>query len=674
MTKTPYPLDYVYDLECYPNFFSLAAKRPWTGDRWRFEISDWHHAGREIYEWLVALKYCKGRMVGFNNLHYDYPMLHLIINRRGMISTSELYSKSRAIFNDPTGYAHNVRPSEVVIPQCDLLKIHHLDNPARRTGLKTLEFNMGSQNIKDLPYDPNLPLNWGESRNLLVYGDHDVDETEKFYLYTLDMISMREDLSKRFDKDFTNFSDKKIGSQILSSALRSKGVKLYDEYGNKIQTLRNHIDLGEIVLPYVKFENQEFARVKRFFESQVITETNGVFKGLTANVGGLEFIFGSGGIHASLHNTIIRESATHKLLDIDVASFYPNLAIVNRLFPEHLTEEFCPIYFSLYKERKALPKGSPENGAFKLALNGAYGDSNNIYSPFYDPKYTMSITVNGQLLLCMLAEQLIKIPGLTLVQANTDGLTIHYPRMYDAHVKAVWKWWEDLTRLELEGNVYQAMYIRDVNNYMALKEDGSVKRIGAYAHVKQMDVPGTREITWNKNHSGLVIPKAAEAALVHGVDIEEFIRNHTEWGDFMMVTKVPRSSRLELREGEQVTRLQNISRYIVAKKGGRFCKIMPPLQSQIDRWRTGDHYEHVDHGKHVVVEAGDKPPSGKYKLVFMTTEERNNCPDREMSIESGWDVIDCCDMRDFDPSMINYDYYISKAKDLVNPLLKGGKM
>lgn len=42
-------------------------------------------------------------------------------------------------------------------------------------------------------------------------------------------------------------------------------------------------------------------------------------------------------------------------------------------------------------------KGTPENAMLKLALNSVYGDSNNQYSVFYDPMYTMKITVNGQL-------------------------------------------------------------------------------------------------------------------------------------------------------------------------------------------------------------------------------------------------------------------------------------
>jgi hypothetical protein len=53
---------------------------------------------------------------------------------------------------------------------------------------------------------------------------------------------------------------------------------------------------------------------------------------------------------------------------------YPNsMAIKNRFYPEHLTEKFCDVYDQMFQERKKHKKGSAENAAYKLALNGSYG-------------------------------------------------------------------------------------------------------------------------------------------------------------------------------------------------------------------------------------------------------------------------------------------------------------
>ena len=89
----------------------------------------------------------------------------------------------------------------------------------------------------------------------------------------------------------------------------------------------------------------------------------------------------------------------------------------------------------------------------------------------------MSITINGQLLLCMLTEQMLKVPGLRMIQANTDGITYLCPHEYLDHTRAVCRWWEQLTNLELEEALYNRMFIRDVNSYMAEKQDGKLKRL-----------------------------------------------------------------------------------------------------------------------------------------------------------------------------------------------------
>ena len=169
--------------------------------------------------------------------------------------------------------------------------------------------------------------------------------------------------------------------------------------------------------------------------SSDLTETKGVFTDLTATVNGFEFVFGLGGIHGSVESKVIESDDERIIVDLDVTSYYPNLAITNSFFPAHLGKEFCTIYKTLFEQRKAYPKKSTESAMLKLALNGVYGDSNNKFSPFYDPLFTMSITLNGQLLLCLLAEQLMEIPGLEMIQVNTDGVTIRVPRQIGrAHV------------------------------------------------------------------------------------------------------------------------------------------------------------------------------------------------------------------------------------------------
>jgi DNA polymerase elongation subunit (family B) len=125
----------------------------------------------------------------------------------------------------------------------------------------------------------------------------------------------------------------------------------------------------------------------------------------------------------------------------------------------------------LYEQRKTYAKNSAENAMLKLALNGVYGDSNNPFSVFYDPLFTMSITLNGQLLLCVLAEGMMHIDGLKIIQVNTDGMTVRVPRANKWLVDTARAAWEARTGLQLEEAIYKRMFILNVNNYLAEYEE-----------------------------------------------------------------------------------------------------------------------------------------------------------------------------------------------------------
>ena len=612
------------------------------------------------------------RMVGYNNIGYDYPVMHFIYrNRLAGISADDIYTKSMSIIksNGPAKFAHMVWESEWLVDQLDLYKIHHFDNMSKATSLKVLEFNMRMDSIEDLPFPVGTVLNDEQCDTLAEYNWHDVVATDMFADRTKPQIKLREDLSKQFGKNMMNMSDVKMGETILVTEMEKRGISCYEYVGNKKvkkQTKRESIDLGQVIFPYVNFESQAFQQIKIYLESKVITETKGVFKGLIATVDGLDYHFGTGGLHASVESQVVHTTDTHQLVDVDVASFYPNMAIKNKLFPAHLGEGFCDAYLGVYKTRKTFDKGTPENEAFKLALNGAYGGSNNDYSPFLDPFYTMSITINGQLLLCMLIEQLVKVPGLRMIQANTDGVTYLCPHEHLEHTRSLCRWWEGVTKLELEEALYSRFMVRDVNSYIAEKTDGKLKRIGAYAHVTAEENPGTRELPYHKDWSARIVALAAEASLVRGLDISDYIRNHNDVFDFFLRTKVPRNSTLEWG-GEQVS---NIVRYYISTDGKSLEKVMPPNGKPGEYKRANKLTDQYFNS--VINEIGYGVWDER-----IHTKNKSTYGERRSGINTGYNVQLCNDLNHHRPTEhyhyddINYEWYITQAEKLVKPLLQG---
>ena len=317
----------------------------------------------------------------------------------------------------------------------------------------------------------------------------------------------------------------------------------------------------------------------------------------------------------SIEGQIVRDDENWKIIDADVTSMYPSISIANNVYPEHLGLTFCKVYKDLFNERRKYPKGSGPNGAIKLALNSVYGKSNSEFSPLYDPKYTLTITVNGQLSLSMLAEQFLDI-GCKIIQCNTDGVTALVPRDKEAEYYAITKSWEDKVGLQLEYAVYKMMALADVNNYIAVYEDGKVKSKGRY------EVAHFEKLGWSKNHSAMIVPIAAMEYIVNGKDVESTIFAHKDEFDFLLRAKIPRSSKLYLvyDDGREVQQ-QNICRYYPSQTGGKLVKLMPGL-------KPGDDW-------------------------------------RRLGIDTEWSVETCNNIKEFDWSKLNYEYYISEAKKLI---------
>lgn len=578
---------WIYDIEVYPNLFLLCCRNANKNQLLSFEVSKYRDDRELLKNWINEEV---SEMVGFNCLYYDYPVLHCAFTTawsyKGRRFCDTLYRLSKTIIGGKKIYNRRY-----IKKQIDLFKINHYDNKAKITSLKMLQFNMQMTNIQELPYDPHKELTEKEIKNVRSYCFNDVYCTYLCYLDSLGEIELREKLSKKYKIDFTNYNTPKIGEWILLSEIMDKLGRdvVYDQENRLRGTLRPCINLDEIILPIVDFNSDEFSRLLIWFKNQKIEGTNSVFtkipfenleileglynynktcgtqRNLNIVYKDFEFVFGVGGIHGSIESGIYESCDKYQIWDVDVASYYPNLAIKNRFYPGHLGPEFCDVYEDIYNQRKQYKKSEYplENLALKLALNGAYGKSNSRYSALYDPQYTMKTTINGQLLLCMLAESLLDINDSTLLQINTDGLTIKLPIGYN--ILAYTSYWEELTGLTLEYNKYSKLIIKDVNNYIAFK-DSSVKRKGsAFIYSK-----GIGELEHHMNHSALVIPKIVSKYYEIGIDnisedyVLSLVKSHDDVYDFFKRTNLRKGSTLFKRylngNEEQVNK---VTRYYI---------------------------------------------------------------------------------------------------------------
>lgn len=705
------PRDYTWDIETYPNTFTLRATHVASGTKYCFEISDRRDDRAQLFQFIRYLQQVKARMVGYNSIWFDWEVMGWLMENP-YATVAQIYNKAMNRIKGDGSYP--MWPDRRLVEQVDLLKIHHFDNKAKATSLKALEIAMRMESVEDLPFPVGTYLTDEQKDILLSYNDHDVDATTDFYRASCDpkadMIAFREELTAKYGADFMNHNDTKIGAEVFIIELEKAGIPCYEKNaaGRRVprQTPRSSINLAECIFPYIRLEHPAFRMILDYLVAQTIRQTKGVFSDISCTpemvrwmdpkkvkvwvkgakkprrlchippetdmtgakyiasslhcrIDGFNYEFGTGGLHASLHREIVHSTDTHKIIDLDVASYYPNLAIKNRIYPAHLGEKFCDIYDFLYHERLRVGKKTMMGGAYKLALNGTYGNSNNEYSPFYDPMYTMKITINGQLSLCMLVEQLIKVPGLRMIQCNTDGITFHCPIEYVDHAHNLRLWWEQLTKLELEEVRYSRFFIRDVNNYIAEYEDGHLKRKGAYEYKRE----------WHKDHSALVVVKAVEAHLVRGEDIAAFIFSHSDPFDFMIRGKVNRDCSLHMvyQNGYQ-EQLANTIRYYVSNTGGALIKRSIP-KGVPGTWKrktkiTDEYYEQIL--TEIIGQPGDQDVAGVPHDTRIHTKKKSKWDNvTETGLCSGQLVSDCSRASAFEWSNVNYKWYIDEAYKLV---------
>jgi len=641
----------VYDIELFPNLFLVILRDVETKENYVFEISKRKDDRHELLSHLKTLEY----LIGFNNLRFDYPLLHLFIslyqrklNGKKLVET--LYKKGQALIKSGNAWGNAIRNPK--IGQKDLFLMNHYDNPAKSTSLKILEFNMQMPNIQTLPYPYDKLLTDEEIDDVVEYCINDIDATDTFHTHNIKSIKFREKMSSMYGQDLTNYNDVKIGGTILLKAL-SKGMRMPEYEIKKMRTHRKSMKVSDIIFDYVSFDSTELNTLLSWWKKRIIYETKGQFnklpldevqellpycnnelekgklKNLNIIYNKFQFDFGTGGLHGACYPGVFVSDEEGDLKLIDVSSYYPNLAYHNRLHPKHIPQGiFGGVIKQLYDLRMtARDKGDDEMvKAIKLALNGyLYGNSNSEHSFMYDPQFMMTICINGQLLLTMLAEKCMD-SGIKVIQVNTDGVLVKCPKDKLARLDEITNGWMKLTNLKLDYDDFDLVVQRDVNNYLARYKDGKIKYKGAF------DFEYAENGDWHKNFSMMIVAKTLKAYFVDNIPIEQFIRNHNNPYDFFLRTKYNKLTRLVERTYDEEDNLQkqkllqNVTRYYVSNSGKEFIKIMNPLKGKTE--------------------------------------------DREFKVEAGYR---CTEMNSISKDKLslmkqdlNYDYYIAKVQQIVD--------
>lgn len=570
---------YVYDIEVFQNIFHCSVKNTETNDIYKFEISERKNQLRELVKFFKQVdKYITWGdyyttninipanviFCGYNNLHYDNPIINYIIEYEDKLMQYNIPTICSSIFNlsktITTSSEDNIDAwkhwkYQIWFDTFDILTM--LYSNKLRVGLKEIQVTMQYPNVQEFVCDWTKPLPLEDFDSMIDYNINDIESTSELLNRCKKDIDLRIAIEDEYGVRVLSKDGVNIGMKILTQKyLEKTGLTWQD-----IKDLRSPmsvIPLKDVILPFIKYDSPILQRILEDMKNQIVSpgrkgyENKFVFNNLRYSVG-------VGGIHSVNSPEIIIPRDDEMLIDIDVASLYPSMLIEYEFYPKHLGKEFLEVYKQIKDERiEAKHNGDKvKNETLKLALNGLSGNLQNEHNFCYSPFAVMQIRINGQLLLLMLAEKLTQI-GCRIVQANTDGLFVLLKKDAYSKVNSICREWEQLTKLTLEEDRFKAMYQYAINDYFAITEDNKVKEKGMF-------------ITTVKLGKGLtpkIIPKAVISFFKDGISVEDTIKNCTDIRDFLMSEKTGKQWHVEYMNEEQ----QRTNRFYASTNGGYLWK------------------------------------------------------------------------------------------------------
>lgn len=598
----------VYDIESYEPLYLYVGLNWDTGELVQFEVSEFKN------ELLAYVKYMTDTpidyQVSFNGLNYDAQVTKYILDNYEKwidLSGLEVARRIRKWSDhviEQSRYELKMPYSEFSVKQCDVFRIHHFDNDARRTSLKWTQFSTDYPNVEEspIPFDAKT-LSQSDIEKIVQYCINDVLSLNSLFKLTLgqtenplyknrNKIQDRLDIMKDmgFGTEAMNWSDVKIGDMINLSVYKKLARKtdsdIWDMKRDRVP--RRGFKFGDCIPAYVRFTTPEFQefhkRIKK--ERVVLSQARKAQKkkkaGFPFTYNGTTYIVAQGGIHSNERNRSVIPKEGEILRDADIGSQYPWSIIKRRLFPAHLGPHWLTGYEGTFNKRISYKrKGQDESLSaedrrmyaglsemYKLSLNGGgFGKLNERTNWQYDPFAAFSCTIGNQFEILMLCE-MMEVKGIHVVSANTDGIVCLFPKELDEVYYAVCKEWEVIVgnseKGKLEYTDYSKLIQSSVNDYIAVKVDGKVKKKGDF---------GT-DYEIQKNKSRRIIPIALENYYIKGIPVEQTVMRHRNIFDFCVGVKASKDFHYESfdREGKAEV-YHRLVRYYVSRNGRKLMKI-----------------------------------------------------------------------------------------------------
>ena len=468
----------VYDFEVFKYdwlvvFINLVDNKTTTISNNRDEL-------KEFYE-----KNKGSIFVGYNSRHYDQYIF------KGILLEIDPHELSKFIIEEGKfGWEYSNKLNKIELINFDI-----------KMSLKSLKEYEGyfGNNIMESSVDFTIDrkLTDDEIKETEKYCIHDVEQTvEVLTLQKTELMAIIK-LVQMFalPKSYVSKTKANLASIILGSQKEFRN----DEFNLKFcDTIK--LDKYKYVLNWYD-QNREYD------------------KKLETEIDGVPTIFAWGGCHGAIEH--IKEEGI--IVNCDITSYYPQLMIEYDFLSRNVKNK--ELFREIRDKRLEYKRTKQKEYAnvLKIVINATYGASKSKTNNLYDPLMANNVCVNGQLFLLDLIE---KLEGYWKpIQYNTDGLIGKVDNLEQLDkIKEIAKEWEDRTKFELEWDVYNKIYQKDVNNYIIIGDD--IKSKGSFKKPSKLD------------YNLPIIKKAVLEYCINNVDVRHTIEKSNDLIEFQRIVKI----------------------------------------------------------------------------------------------------------------------------------------
>lgn len=489
--------------------------------------------------------------VGFNNKAYDNFLIEDILQNR---PTNYIKLKSDSVIKK--------RPSQFI----DFLNLDTKEQMQPGFSLKKFE-SMSGMAVEEssIPFDYKDVFTIEQILEVCHYNIQDLRATIKLYKTRKDYFDGKELLVKEYSTSKTsiNYSNGSTAASYLMGRDKLEnfepedpdiygvptGVKLFLENALKVSPEISHLK--------TKAERE---KVMRKEWTSLVMEDHGMV-----------YTWGFGGLHSAKGRIETNKRGTKKIVydvvdEIDVqqwdsGSHFPNIMLRDNLLGQ-VTNKFRNLVTERLKN-KAL--GNPLAGTQKIIINSVYGLLRLQSSKLYNPKSAIRVNVSGMVAIYNLANHLDLVGN--VYQVNTDGIAFKpYPDVTQETLDNIKQRWEDEFKLQLEVSSFKRLIQRDVNNYIAVKQNDKLKlKGGAVGQANGVDVT-----------------KASKPTIIDHMLVEKLVYDRpfittVQEGEFMDYCFTLKSMKSSTQTGKMVDENgkvfdNEVNRTYATKSGGKVLK------------------------------------------------------------------------------------------------------